>query len=171
MNESVSLELLDNDLRHVIQSWKIETSLCQIGRSTDSDIVIRNPFVSRSHAYLTKESGEWKLNSISKLGFLIEGRIETSVIIDSELEFRLSRKGPLLRIRIQDQAVRAAEAEKADSMDVMQTICENDFDFPVLILDQQKRDEEVAEITGQDYFNRLQEIASKLKNKTRKGNN
>lgn len=171
MNESVSLELLDNDLRHVIQSWKIETSVCQIGRSTESDIVIRNPFVSRSHAYLTKESGEWKLNSISKLGFLIDGRVETSVKIDSELEFRLSRKGPLLRIRIQNQAVTTAETKKADSMDAMQTICENDFDFPMLILDQQKRDEEVAEITSQNYFNRLQEIASNLKNQNRQANN
>lgn len=163
MNQSLLVELLDNDLRHTIQTWTFDSdSSFHIGRSSDSDVVIRNPYVSRTHVHVHRSDEEWVLTSISDLGVIIDGKTVRSVGFEEAVEFQLARKGPLMRVSV-------CSTVPGDSFDAKATIGEEAFNIPMLILDEQKRDEEVSAIENQDFFGRLQDIATNLKNKNDQG--
>lgn len=165
MDEVLVVELLDPDLKYAIQTWRLENGQGgMLGRGSDCDVLIRNPYVSRAHAYFEKRSQGWFLNAISELGLVVNGRIEKLVEIAPEAEFRLSRKGPLLRARIVAVAAEPCTSGGGDSLEGMATIGEQDFGFPILRLDAELRDEEVAAIEQQDYFQKLQLIARKRRN-------
>jgi len=161
MNNIVIIELLDGDLRIPIQTWTVNAgTTCQLGRAADSDIVIRNPYVSRCHAYLLKSADGWQINSVSDRGVLIDGKPETSAPLVDGTEFRLARRGPLMRFRIES-------TQSPESIGVMETIGTDDARFPILMVDQQKRDQDVAGIEKQEYFSQLQQIAQQLRGKRR----
>ena len=163
MSDHFIVELLDNDFKNSIHSWEVTPGIvCQLGRSPESDIVVQNPFVSRTHAYLVFENEQWLLNSVSQHGIAHNGKIEKTVVLTDGDEFRLSRKGPLLRFRV-NPGVQDAQ------VDTTKTFSEEGLNFLFLPLDEEERDREVAEIEKQDYFSDLKSIASKLKNQREPG--
>ena len=158
MTDSLVVELLDYDLRHSIQSWSFDSiSNCQIGRSTTADVVIRNPYVSRTHASVVKSSTGWILSSVSNQGIIVDGQSVRSAEFSDEIEFLLTRKGPLIRLKF-------TSSDLYEDYDCNATIGEEDFNLPMLMLDEKQRDEDVAEIEHLEFFGKLQEIANNLKN-------
>lgn len=163
MNQSLLVELLDTELRHTIQTWTFDSdSPFHIGRSADADVVIRNPYVSRTHVYVSSSDSGWNLVSISDLGVIIDGKTVRTAEFEDSVEFQLARKGPLMRVSV-------CSSVPGDSFDAKATIGEEAFNIPMLILDERKRDEEVSAIENQDFFGRLQDIATNLKRKNDQG--
>ena len=164
MDKQLLIQLIDSDLGHTIQSWEIPSdTTAQIGRSVDSDVVIRNPYVSRCHAYINPEGDGWTVNSVSQQGLLCDGEVIQSLKVDKTVEFRLSRRGPLLRLMIKSNE---DGQPSEDDLEVMTTISPDAMGIPMLTVDREKRDEEVAEFEKLDYFSSLKEIASQLKKKS-----
>lgn len=160
MNNHLIIELLDSSLGHSIQTWELDSShSVQIGRSPDSEVLIRNPYVSRCHACIIPREEGWVLNGISSQGLIHEDKVLQSIEIRDAVIVRLSRRGPLLRI---SQGSPQENLGK-DELSAMATIGQDDFAVPLLILDKETRDQEVAEIEKEDYFSSLKEIAQKLR--------
>lgn len=160
MNRKLIVELLDGALGHSIQKWEIngEHSV-QIGRSAESDVVIRNPYVSRCHACIVREGERWILNGISSQGMLQDGEVVQAVEIQDETVIRLSRRGPFLRVAIHNDI----SDLRVDDLSGMATISNDDVAIPMLFLDREQRDQEVAEIEKEDYFSNLKEMAHQLR--------
>lgn len=160
MNTKLIIELLDSSLGHSVQTWEIDSAhSVQIGRSPDSDVSIRNPYVSRSHVCIVPNETGWVLNGISSQGVIYEDQIVQSIDLNNEIVIRLSRKGPFLRISIGSEQ----GDSKTDDLTAMATIAHDDFTVPLLFLDKDERDQEVAEIEKADYFSSLKEIAQQLR--------
>lgn len=150
------LELLDGPRGYALQAWPLHPGgISQIGRSPDVEVVIRNPYVSRSHAYIQCESGHWRIGSLSDGGLLINGERFLDAELQDGIEFRLSRKGPILRFHLS-----APEHEFVGGMETMQL---DALDTPLLMVDTRIRDGEVAQIEQQEYFKDLQRLAGELR--------
>lgn len=157
MSFNAVVELLDGQQGYALQAWTVSAQeIVQIGRSADAQISLRNPFVSRSHAYIHCPHGSWEIHSLSDGGLIIDGCRALSAELRPGMEFRLARKGPILRFRTESAA---------DSCGGLATMNLDDEQIPLLVLDRDKRDEEVAEIEQQPYFGELQEIAHRLRNR------
>ena len=160
MNTKLIIELLDDSLGHSVQTWEIDSAhSVQIGRSPDSDVSIRNPYVSRCHACIVPKETGWVLNGISSQGVIHEDQIIQSIDLYNDIVIRLSRRGPLLRISIGSEQGES----KTDDLIAMSTIAHEDFAVPLLFLDKDERDQEVAEIEKADYFSSLKGIAQQLR--------
>ena len=71
----------------------------RIGRREDSDVCIKNDFVSRYHAEVTFQDGRWWLNDLdSANGVFIGDRRISRIPIDGPLVARLGVEGPFLRL-------------------------------------------------------------------------
>lgn len=150
------LELLDGPQGYALQTWSIHSgSISQIGRSPDAEIVIRNPFVSRAHAYVQFEAGRWRIGCLSDGGLLIDGERLLSADLRDGIEFRLSRKGPVLRFQ--------SAADNEESVGGMETMQLDALETPLLVVDTRVRDSEVAQIEQQDFFKDLQQLAEELR--------
>lgn len=158
--QTAVIDLLDTQQGYVLQSWTVRAGVvAQIGRSTTADVSVRNPFVSRSHAYVQCENDRWEIHCLSDGGLLIDGRFTKSAVLEPGLEFRLARKGPLLRFRLEVEQGGPQEERSGGSA----TMQWDEDSVPLLVLDRTKRDDEVAEIERQSYFGDLKRIAEELR--------
>lgn len=152
---SFVLELLDSEAGHVLHVWELgDGSSFQIGRARDCDVVLSSPVVSRAHACLHGEEQGWELSAISRVGVFVQGVRTEHLRLEDGLVFQLAERGPLLRFRSGiDSSLGSAD----------QTISFDSTRTPLLILDEDQRDREVAEITEGDYFQDLQRKAARLR--------
>ncbi|MCY2968180.1 MAG: FHA domain-containing protein [Planctomycetota bacterium] len=151
---AISLELLEAHQGHPVQSWEFASDeTVVIGRARESNVVIGNPYVSRTHACLRVNDGRWELSSTSSHGVIVDGRRRDFVVISDGTEFRLGGQGPWIRIRW----------KTSESDEESQTITFDPVRTPLLVLDPDQLADEVEEITEGDFFERLTELATRLK--------
>jgi FHA domain len=156
MNESsFALELLDSEGGHVLHCWELVPGVAyQIGRSPDCEILLSNPYVSRSHALLKPMGQSWELNVISRGGVFAQGSRVEMLVFENDLEFRVAERGPILRFRERSDA-------EADSEN--KTMSFDPLTMPILVLDQNQLDHDVAAIAEGDFFKNLREKAAQLR--------
>src|SRR5277367_2212732 len=78
----------------------------KVGRVEECEICIRNDFVSRSHASVSIENGEWWLSDLnSSNGLYVGDERVPRVQLKEGLTVRLGIRGPELRFRLQKPVV------------------------------------------------------------------
>ena len=159
----IALQLLDASQTHPLQVWEFEDlEEVRVGRSVDNDLQIGHPYVSRSHAILQFQDGQWMLRVSSQQGVVIRGKKYFEYWLENQLVFQLGPGGPHLRF---------VSAEQEDESDNIRDTMAFDLDTtPFLQLDQNQRDEEVKEIVEEPYFQNLQRIADQLRKQRQVGN-
>ncbi len=153
---SIVLELLDSASGMPLQTWTFsEKQRILIGRSDESDVVIANPYVSRSHAYMTCDTEGWQAVAISSQQLVIGGKRKQTIRLREGDIFRLGTRGCDLKFR-------EAQAQ-AEPFDVMQTLMFDPDTGPILHLDRDQLQREVAEIETGIYFQNLSQTVKKLR--------
>jgi hypothetical protein len=149
----VEVQLLDPSSGRPIKSWVFsEQAQISIGRLAGQDVEIADPYVSRTHANLTYQEGEWHLISIGTNGILVANQFIKEQVLMSEQSFRLGLEGPTLRFR------KAGEQDsnlKTMTFDAVPTM--------LFQLDDSKLRSEVGEIANGDYFKSLQQRAKDMR--------
>ncbi|MCC9609502.1 FHA domain-containing protein [Blastopirellula sp. JC732] len=153
-NPTVTLELLDSSQGTPLQTWTFhDCAEITIGRSDDNDIHLADPQVSRLHAKLTLEDGQWTLHSLGRNGTRLGGKLIVSEVLDEQARFQLGGSGPTLRF----SAKSAAKTYSA----TIDNIDPSAFDF--LVIDERKKSEEIQQIVEGEAFQQLQEQAKRLR--------
>jgi predicted component of type VI protein secretion system len=150
----VRLQLLPTAHGSSLQSWDFDQkTLIQIGRASDCDVVIAHPVVSRSHACLRYDTGQWYLSVISQNGVYVDGERVQNVRLSEGVIFRLAATGPYLRFSETDP----------DRNSLRDTVVPDESTPSVMLLDVAKRNRQVDEIATAPYFRDLQQLAKKLR--------
>lgn len=158
MNRRVVVELLDSGQSHPLQSWTFSNQdRILIGRSPENDVVLGDPYVSRSHAYLQFDQIQWRVVSISSQQVVHQGEKRAELSLVDQDVFRLGAAGCFLRFS------HGAGAEAP--VTGMTTLGFDSLTTPIFHLDQSKTQREVEEITGSDYFQSLKQRALLLRNR------
>lgn len=153
----VIVQLLDPTYDRPLKTWKFtDHSSITIGRSDGLDVEINDAYVSRLHAELVFRDDHWVLVSRGRNGVLVGSRQITEAPIVSEVTFRLGSAGPALRFSTGD-------ITEENSGTLSYTADTN----PLLILDETKLREDVAQISADDYFQRLQQKVKTLRHQRR----
>lgn len=77
----------------------------RIGRSSDNDVIISDPNVSRQHAHLTWEPDGWVFEGDGRTGTFLRNRIVTRLVIHEPVQLSIaSPNGPVVRIEPVRQA-------------------------------------------------------------------
>lgn len=156
----IALHLLDATQSHPLQSWEFDDlHEIRIGRATDNDVQIGSPYVSRSHAILQWNDGQWELRVPSQNGAVVEGKKVFHCELEDNTIFQLGPGGPYLRFH--------CDSEEEESQLGMATISFDQDTTPMLVLDQSQRDQEVDQIIEAPYFQKLQEMAEQLRQRRR----
>jgi pSer/pThr/pTyr-binding forkhead associated (FHA) protein len=144
-----TIHLLDSAQGHVLQSWRFrDKAAITIGRSEDSDVVIADPHVSRTHVKLQWESGAWTLSSTGRHGTLVNDRLVAETQLGPQTTFRLGGQGPLLRFE------HGAPVEKRPS----ETIDSIQPDLLAMLeIDEQRKLQEADDIAAGTLFRELEE--------------
>ena len=154
----VAVHLIDPGQGHTVQSWQFrEQSTITIGRAEDCDVVIVDPYVSRSHVELRHRDGQWWLLSTGRHGVLVDGRTVSEAPLDDGLVFRLGVAGPSLRFEDRPQGPKNSATLDFDPDAIV-----------VLRMDEAAIKNEVSEIAEGEYFQKLKRQAHKLREQ-RKG--
>jgi len=149
----VTVQLLDPAYRRPIKTWKfVDRKSIRIGRGDDVDVEISDAYVSRVHAELLHRNGQWNLISRGRNGVLVGSQTITELPCNGEVVFRLGSAGPSLRFN----TAKVVEAASA-------TLCFDADSNPLLQLDETKLQDEVAQITSDDYFQKLQQKVKELR--------
>ncbi len=147
MIPQITVHLLDSAQGHPLQSWTFDNhDSVTMGRSPDNDIVVADPYVSRAHAYLKFDRGQWRLISLSRQMIYFEGQTWPEVPIDDGTVFRLGQHGCYLRF---GQA--GAQQNEGATMSFDATL------MPTFKLDREKMQQEVSQITDGPYFQQLKD--------------
>ncbi len=94
----VALHLLDSSTGRQVRTWQFDGKpLITIGRAPEQHVQIDDPYVSRSHAELRFDRGQWSLVSLGRYGVQVEGQAITEIPVQGQLTFRLGASGPTLR--------------------------------------------------------------------------
>jgi len=150
----VVLQLLASSHGQTLQMWEFTgRPLIHIGRAPECDVVINSPVVSRSHAYLKSDGLQWELCSVSRNGVFVNGTQVTSRVLANNTVFRLASSGPFLRYHQLEQ----------NRCQAMETIPPDQFVMTPLLLDKEKRDREVDELTDGEFFQDLKTLAQQLR--------
>ena len=96
------------------------------------------------------------MSAVSRSGVFVEGERVEHVVLNDGLAFRLAERGPVLRFRSLSAAGTSSAGE---------TICFDSSRTPLLVLDEERRDLEVEEIVGDDYFKELQRKVVEMRTK------
>ena len=153
---SAVLELLDTASGVLLQSWSFpDKQRILIGRSDDCDLVVANPYVSRSHAYLERDEEGWQVVAISSHQLVMDGQRKQAIRLCEGDVFRLGAQGCDLRFRV-------VQAEAAQ-VDATGTLMFDPDSCPILQLDRDQLQREVAEIETGSYFQNLSQAVKKLK--------
>jgi len=143
----ITVHLLDSAQGHPLQTWKFDDrDSVTMGRSPDNDIVVTDPYVSRSHAYLKFDGDQWRLISLSRQRIYFEGQVVPEVPIDGGTVCRLGPHGCYLKF---DQT--------AAQQDDRATISFDASTMPILKLDRERMQQEVSQFVEAPYFKQLKE--------------
>ena len=149
----VTIQLLDPAYRRTVKTWKfVDRKSIRIGRGDDVDVEISDAYVSRVHAELLHRDGQWNLISRGRNGVQVGSQTITDIPVSGEIIFRLGSAGPSLRFNT------ATVVEVASA-----TLCFDADSNPLLHLDETKLQDEVAQITNDDYFQKLQQKVKELR--------
>ena len=150
----VVLQLIDSSTGTPQQTWRFpDASRIVIGRAEDSDVVIANPYVSRSHAYLEHADGAWRAVTISSQQLFVEGaKVECVDLVDG-LIFRLGPNGSDLRFHGQED----------DYDDSARTLSVEATSIPMLVLDRERLTMEVNAIANDAFFQSLARVRDQLR--------
>lgn len=147
MVPQITVHLLDSAQGHPLQTWTFENrESVTLGRSPENDIVVTDPYVSRSHAYLKFDRSQWRLMAISRQMIFHEGRTWPEVPVYDGTVCRLGPHGCYLRFVQAD----AQQNEQA-------TISGSGISIPNLKLDRARMEQEVSQIADEPYFQRLKD--------------
>jgi pSer/pThr/pTyr-binding forkhead associated (FHA) protein len=159
---SFKVELLDVAQGLPVQAWTLTPGrVWQIGRAEDADIVIPHPYVSRAHAYLQETDGGWELIGISDKGVLVDGVRRTAAVLRDGVHFQLASRGPLLKFLAADPS------GGPDDADSRTTACLDEESLPLLVIDRERRDEEVQQIVEDESFQEIQRKAAEIQQRRR----
>jgi hypothetical protein len=154
----VVVHLLDPTFGRPVKSWKFtDREMLTIGRNSDRDVEISDPYVSRNHAELHYFGDHWLLVSQGRNGVVIGNQMVKETSVTGSVVFRLGSNGPTLKF----ETVVARN-------DNPPTLCfDTALASPVELfqVDQSKVTKEVSEITEGNYFRELQERAKQLRRK------
>ncbi len=149
----VTLNLLDGNQQGTLQTWKFKAkTIIRVGRSDDSDVIVRQPMVSRMHSKLEWNGRHWRISNQSQFGTHVGGVPITDSPLGEGDRFQLGPFGPVLSLDA---------GQPVTSDDPLGTI--NLGSVADTSIDQEKTAEQVAQITNTDYFKNLQQMARKLK--------
>jgi RsiW-degrading membrane proteinase PrsW (M82 family) len=71
----------------------------RIGRSTDNDIIVSDPTVSRQHGRVTWGSGGWVYEGLGRAGTFLRGTVVTRLAVREPVQLALaSPQGPVIRL-------------------------------------------------------------------------
>ena len=151
--EAITVHLIDAVRGNALQMWCFAGKpVISIGRADDRDVVLVDPYISRNHAELRFQNGQWWLVSLGRNGVLVQGQgIEDTLAYDG-MQFRLGANGPTLRFRDSMSANSNEATLNADSCTAI-----------VLRIDEHKLSAEVGEIAEGEYFRDLQQRARELR--------
>ncbi|HVJ87985.1 MAG TPA: FHA domain-containing protein [Caulifigura sp.] len=157
--EAITIELLDSATGQPQQSWRFAgVSRVQIGRSRENDVVVSNPYVSRSHAYLERAGDRWTAIAISAQQLLSSGRTVQSVDLIPGTIFRLGPNGCTLKF-----AVESLDKPSEEGFDFTGTLSFEGPQQPELTLDQDQLSREVTAIVEGDFFQALASEVDRLR--------
>ena len=89
------------------------TNSFQIGRGTECDVRIKDDVVSRHHAEIRFEEGQWRIYDLkSANGILVDGEQVEQAPLQNNTRIRLGQIGPLLSVSI--EKIKPAEKVKVD---------------------------------------------------------
>ena len=81
----------------------------RIGRSTDNDVVVSDPTVSRQHAQLAWGPDGWVFEGLGRAGTFLRGGAVTRLLVAEPVELSLaSPHGPVVRLEPSQPAGEAA---------------------------------------------------------------
>jgi hypothetical protein len=85
----------------------------RIGRSTDNDVVVSDPTVSRQHARLAWDSDKWVFEGLGRAGTYLRGSVVTRLPLAEPVELALaSPHGPVVRLEPPRSASPAGTADE-----------------------------------------------------------
>ncbi len=149
----VTVQLLDPTYRRPIKTWKFTDKITiTIGRGDDLDVEISDAYVSRVHAELVFRENQWLLVSRGRNGVLVGTQPITELPVAGEVTFRLGSAGPVLRFN-----------NGTDTEENSATFCFTADTMPLALVNEAKLQQEVAQITSDDYFQKLQQKAKELR--------
>ncbi len=80
---------------------KVFTTAFTMGRGEDCELRFRDPLISRRHARVELQDGQWTISDLgSKNGTLLSGRKITTATLPPLSELRLDESGPLLQVTV-----------------------------------------------------------------------
>ena len=89
----------------------------RIGRSTDNEVVVSDPTVSRQHAQLAWGPDGWVFEGLGRAGTFLRGGAVTRLVVGEPVELSLaSPLGPVVRLEPSQPADRAASPGSATSV-------------------------------------------------------
>ena len=108
------------------------TSNFRIGRVEACEVCIRNEYVSRAHAEVAFENGQWWVRDLnSSNGIFVEGRQVPAAPVGAALSFRLGVEGPVVSLRLdQPQPVPPPAPKPAAEPDAVARYVEHYFGTP-----------------------------------------
>src|SRR5262245_7322554 len=140
------IHLLDSAQGHPLQTWRFKNQdLITIGRSDGNDIVLADRHVSRAHATISFDGGEWTIVSIGRHGTLVNDRMVSEAKLAHQSTFRLGSEGPLLRFDTNVSEPHRSETIDNISVDLLS----------MLEVDESRKQQEVEEIVGNALFQEL----------------
>jgi pSer/pThr/pTyr-binding forkhead associated (FHA) protein len=147
MIPQISVHLLDSAQGHPLQSWTFENhDSITIGRSPDNDIVLTDPYVSRAHAYLRFDDGQWRLTAISQRLIVFNGQKVSEVPVLDGTICRLGSQGCFVRF-----------GQEESQQNLRATISFDTALVPELRLDQERMQQEVNQIVDAPFFQQLKD--------------
>jgi predicted component of type VI protein secretion system len=145
MIPKIILQLLDSSQWRPLQAWTFENrDSVTIGRSPDNDVVVADPYVSRSHAYLRFDANVWRLISVSRHLIFFDEQTLAEVPLEDGTVFRLGPHGCVLRFGL-----------AAPQQDERATMPFEAVSKPIFKLDREKMLQEVSQIAEGVYFQEL----------------
>ena len=146
--ELVTIHLLDSAQGHPVQTWRFrDKQEINLGRSDDSDVVIADAHVSRTHAKLLWQNGAWTLVSTGRHGTLVNDRVVAETQLGRKTTFRLGANGPMLRFEQGAPEGRPSETISSIQPDLI----------AMLEIDEQRKLQEADDIAGNSLFRELQD--------------
>ncbi len=149
----VVLYLIESERGTPIQFWTFENDLMiRVGRGADNELIVLNPYVSRTHAYIGARDGRWTVSSLSDQGLFHRSQKLQSLPLYNGCEFRLGPAGPFLRF------CQSTVSETTES-----TLMHLTPNQPMLVLDSKELNREVSDIVESDFFQRLKSSLKELR--------
>jgi pSer/pThr/pTyr-binding forkhead associated (FHA) protein len=153
---NATVHLLDSAQGHPIQTWRFsDCKRITIGRSPESHVSVVDPQVSRLHTEFVFANGNWKLISHGRNGTLVGTASIPEMQVAGTLVIQLGQNGPRLKF--------IAKHEVASHMATLSPQNVEPLGLDFLVVDQQKKQNEVQQIAEGDSFKLLQQQVRELK--------